>query len=208
MPDFDELEISGQIMSLLPRPTQGEDITKLRMLLFPRDHLPSITEFSEVARVEFDRLVATPDLQDGAFAGSLLGKDDGKTQPVRRMPDGRLAPFLAAHKSVPYRPLDVDVFHVAATLGFPKRNENVPSLSFLVEIRRDTRHARVFFKEFAITPNAILERDDVILEESYLLKSLEDSPFTPRIAEFQGGVIVEDFIHPEWARSETLPCPA
>lgn len=191
---------------LLPGPLEGIGLEASQLVGLPGQHLAAIRPVGEMGRSQDRRPLPGSFKQHGSPAAPLPGKNDGQPELPGLVANGDLPPFLSFGETLFDRALGVEIGHIARALGLAQGDQDVPLVPLPVAIHLNTGRALVIGKDLPVTPGVILKSNDVILEKLDFLPPFEDGRFALGIDQFQGGVVVEDFVHPLVA--VTLPPPA
>ena len=133
--------------------------------------------------------------QDGPLTQSLLREDDTQSETPSVVPDFNLAGLFSLGEPIGHRPLDVEIGYIPVVFGLTQRDQNIPAVALLIAINDFARRTLIIRKNVAIPPGIILKGIDVVLKELDPLLFPEDGFLALGVQQFQGGVILNDFVH-------------
>lgn len=179
----------------LPLPLEGIDFKPPDLRGLPGELLATIRQLNKVFRPQDPAVVPAALKQDGPLTGSLLGKDDTQFEAAGVVPDFNLTDLLGLGKTMGHCPLDVEIGYITVVFGLSQGDQDIPAVALLIAINDRARRTLIIRKNFTIPPGIILKGVDVILEELDSLLFSENGFLALGVQQFQGGVILNDFIH-------------
>lgn len=179
-----------------PPPLEGVRLKAPGLARLPGHHLAAVRQQAHVFRFQGRGPVPGPLDQDHSSAAPPSREDDGQSQKARRVLHGDLPPLLPFREAAADLLLGMKLLDVAAILCLPQRHQNVPAVPLLVAVDHGPGRAGVPAQNLPLTPQIILKRDDVVLQELHAQALLEHRLPAPGIDQIQDRIVLEHLVKP------------